>query len=286
MKPKIIDLEQGSEAWLSLRKNKITATDTAKVMGFNPWCSPYALWEEKLGWRETQALNDNMREGNILEEKARNCINQKLDLDFKPIVLEHHNNSWQIASLDGMNSNNEILEIKCGKASYEMAKEEKIPYYYFCQLQKQMWVAERDDVTYMCYRSDDDWIHWQVDRDEKFIKLMNEREKIFYDCLMNLNPPEMTDRDYTIREDIEWKMAVESYKLAKQEKEAKEKEEKKYKDVIIQLADGKSTKGYGVSIAKIVRKGNIDYSAIEELKSIDLEKYRKEPTTYMSVRDA
>ncbi len=286
MKPKILELEQGSSAWISLRKNKITATDTAKVLGHNPWCSAYALWEEKLGFREVQVLNDKMLEGNILEEKARNRFNLEHSSDYIPLVLEHEINSFQIASLDGMNSKGEILEIKCGKASHEMAKEKKIPHYYFCQLQKQMWVAERGYATYMSYRSDDDLIHWIVDRDDKFIKEMNEKESEFYfEYLMKLQSPPLTDKDYVKREDMEWYMAADFYIKAKKEREAKEKEEEQCKEVLLKLSEGKSTKGCGIMVSKIVRKGNVDYNSIPELQSIDLEKYRKSPTTYMSIRD-
>lgn len=285
MKPKIIDVEQGSPEWLSLRKNKVTATDTAKIMGTNPWCSSYGLWEEKLGFRETQVLNDKMKEGSFLERKARIFFNEECFTDFRPIVLESAENPWQIASLDGMNSDNEILEIKCGEASHEMAKRKEVPPYYFAQLQKQMWVAEVDYAIYMSYRSDNDWLRLIIERDDKFIKDMNEKEKIFYDCLMNLTPPELTDKDYVIREDIAWNIAVDCYKKAKEEREFKEKMENEFKNDLIRLSEGKSTKGFGITVSKVIRKGNIDYNSIAELKSIDLEKYRKEPTTYMSIRN-
>ena len=285
MKPKIINIEQGTPSWLSLRKNKVTATDTGKILGINPWCSSYALWEEKLGLRETQALNDKMKEGSLLEEKARDCINEILESDFKPVVLESGENSFQIASLDGMDSSGRILEIKCGVSSHEMAKRREIPSYYFSQLQKQMWVAEASSVIYMSYRSDGDRVHWIVNRDDKFIKEMNQKEKIFYDCLMNLTPPELTNKDYVIREDFQWSMHVEEYKNAKEQFNMWKAKEEHLRQSLISLADGKSTKGLGVTVSKVIRKGVVDYNAISELKSIDLEKYRKEPTTYMSVRN-
>ena len=285
MKPKIIDIEQGTPAWLSLRKNKVTATDTAKIMGINPWCTAYQCWEEKLGFRESQVLNDKMREGSILEEKARECLNKHMCSDFKPTVLESSQNSWQIASLDGMDSSGRILEIKCGEYSHKMANRMEIPTYYYCQVQKQMWCSENDWAYYMSYRSEYDWTYFTVSRDDKFIKEMNEKEKIFYDCLMNLTPPELTDKDYVIREDIQWKNSCEPYKKLNEEIKNLEKEREFYKNSLISLANCKSTKGCGITVSKVIRKGTIDYNAISELKSIDLEKYRKEPTTYMSVRN-
>ena len=285
MKPKIINCIQGSPEWLSLRKNKITATDSAKIMDLNPWCTAYQCWEEKLGFKESQVLNDKMKEGSLLEEKAREAFNKKINSDFKPVVLESNQNSWQIASLDGMDSSGRILEIKCGEYSHKMAKNKEIPDYYFAQLQKQMWVANTDYALYMSYRSDDDYVYWSVNRNDEFIEKMNEQEKIFYDCLMNLTPPELTEKDYVIREDLQWKNSCEAYKKLNEEIKNLEKEREFYKNSLISLANGKSTKGLGVTVSKVIRKGNIDYNSIDALKSIDLEKFRKEPTIYMSIRN-
>jgi len=286
MKPKIIDIEQGTPDWLSLRRNKVTATDTAKIMGLNPWCTAYQCWEEKLGFKESQTLNEKMKEGSLLEEEARNSFNDHMDTDYKPIVLEHGKNAFQIASLDGMNSNNRILEIKCGVSSHEMAKRKEIAPYYQCQLQKQMYVADTDRIYFISFRSNDDWFYWEVYRDDKFIKEMNEKENIFYfENLMNLIPPEMTNKDYVIREDFQWSMHVEEYKNAKEQFNMWKAKEEHLRASLISLANGKSTKGLGVTVSKVIRKGVVDYNSIPEIKSIDLEKYRKEPTTYMSIRN-
>jgi hypothetical protein len=54
-----------------------------------------------------------------------------------------------------------------------------------------------------------------------------------------------------------------------------EAREKQFRDQLIKLCDGKSSKGGGVKIMKITTKGSVDYSAIPELEGVDLEKYRK-----------
>ena len=285
MKANVINLVQGSQEWLSYRRNKITATDTAKVLGYNPWCTPFQCWEEKLGFRDGYYINDSMKEGSELEIKAREFLNKQSNSDFKPVVLEHEINSFQIASLDLMDSKGNIGEIKCGKSSHNMAMEKKLPYIYFCQLQKQMWVADANECLYMSYRSDDDWISWTVERNEKFIKHMNEVEVEFYDCLINLKPPELMEKDYVIKNDFEWASFALAYKSAKQNLDKEEKKLKDAKDKLIELSQGKSSKGHGIIVSKVLRKGNIDYGSIEELKTVDLEKYRKEPISYMNIRN-
>ena len=61
----IIPLEQGSAKWLEYRKSKVMATDSPILLGSNPWRTPIELWEEKLGLREPQPLNDAMRRGQL-----------------------------------------------------------------------------------------------------------------------------------------------------------------------------------------------------------------------------
>ena len=44
---------------------------------------------------------------------------------------------------------------------------------------------------------------------------------------------------------------------------------------LIFLAGESNVKGGGITMCQIQRKGNVDYSLIEELKGIDLDQYRK-----------
>lgn len=185
----VSEVEQGSPAWLELRQTKITATDTATIMGLNPFKTRQELWLEKLGLKNPQPLNEKMREGQILEEKARIYINEHLETDFKPVVLLSIIHPFMMASLDGMDSSGKILEIKCGVKSYKQILEGYIPEYYMAQMQKQMYVADAGYCRYLCYRSDIQWKELYIDRDEDFIKCMIEQEYIFNDCIFNFVDP-------------------------------------------------------------------------------------------------
>lgn len=182
-------VEQGSSAWLELRQTKITATDTATIMGLNPFKTRQELWLQKLGLKDPEPLNDKMLEGQILEEKARIYINEYLETDFKPVVLLSNSHAFMMASLDGMDSKGKILEIKCGAKSYKQILEGYIPEYYIAQMQKQMYVADASYCRYLCYRSNTQWKELYIDRDEDFIKCMIQQECIFNDCVVNFVDP-------------------------------------------------------------------------------------------------
>lgn len=281
MNYKIIDLVQGSEPWLQYRLTKISATDTGVILGLNPWKTPLQLYEEKLGLRELQPVNDKMREGTLLEEEARKFINEKcLENNFKPIVLESLQYPFMMASLDGYDEKrNHILEIKCGKGSHELALKNEVPPYYFSQCQKQIFVSGLNKVTYFSYRSDNDHYEITIKRDDAYIENMIKAEKEFFDRLMNFNPPSATDRDFIKRNDDLWNFHTKEYQLSKQEKEKYQQLEDVHRNILISLCDGQSSQGNGIRVSKTMTKGRVKYDAIPELKEIDLEKYRGKPVT-------
>jgi hypothetical protein len=73
----------------------------------------------------------------------------------------------------------------------------------------------------------------------------------------------------------EWRSAVSAWKIIKDRMKEDEELEKICREGLIYLSNGKSSKGCGISLTKVFKKGNIDYSKIPELKGVDLEKYRK-----------
>lgn len=277
MKPIILECEQGSQKWLSLRKTKITATDSSVIMNVNPWKTPYRLWEEKLDLCESQPVNQKMIEGTILEEQARDFWNKKVSSDYKPAVLGSTQHDFMMASLDGINSNGDILEIKCGQKSHEMAKNHEIAPYYFAQIQKQLYVSNVQLSSFLSYRSPEDFIHFTIERDDEFIEKMVEAEKEFYRCMMELTPPKLSKKDYLIREDQEWEILAEALKKTKKEINRLEEEEENLRDELIRISRGESSQGAGITLTKCIGKGKINYSKIEELKNVDLEKYRGKP---------
>jgi putative phage-type endonuclease len=287
MSYQILELEQGTTPWLDYRKNHISATDVASILGIAYKKTAYQLWEEKLGLREPEPENDKMREGKHMEEIAREFLNKKYSWDLKPVVIQNKEYPFLMASLDGMCFHT-IVEIKCGKSSHEMAKNKEIPPYYYSQLQHQMMVANVTAIDYVSFRSEEDWILLTVNRDDAFIEKMIEAEKQFYDCLMNFTPPKMTDKDYVKRDDRPWDIVAENlrYKLKQLEPYEKIKEEiEVLKQELIKMSNGQSSIGGGLKLTKIVRKGSVDYNAIDMLKSIDLEIYRKKSTEYYRISE-
>lgn len=174
---------QGSQEWLQLRKTKITATDAPVIMGESPWKKAITLYHEKINEDFVCDQNENMKRGTELEPYARLSFILDTGIDVSPRVIVK---DWAMASLDGISTcGKHVLEIKClGKKGHELAAEGKIHPYYKGQLQHQMWLC---DVSSMFYYSFDgiNGILIDVKRDDFYIDLMIQQEKLFYECLIN-----------------------------------------------------------------------------------------------------
>lgn len=272
---KMLTLEQGSPEWLEFRKSKIMASDSPVIMEASPYNTPYKLWCQKQGICEPD-FNDAMAFGKNMEPVIRRKVSDKLNTEFTPCVVQSTLVDWAGASLDGFSENGDTaIEIKCANAEdHEMALKERVPHKYYAQVQKQMFVLGIDIVFYVSYHKEDIKI-FEVDRDQDYIDLLLNKEKIFYDCVQNFTAPDLTDKDYVKRVDIEFKEAVERWKESKDLLKQYEQNEKKNRDFLINLCQNKSSEGYGIKVSKSIRRGNVDYSSIPQLAEIDLEPYRK-----------
>lgn len=277
---------QQSKDWHDLRKTKVGASDAPVIMQVSPWKTPYKLWEEKLGISEAYQ-NEAMKRGLGMEEHARQAFEVKTGLIMFPQVVFHPKHEWMMASLDGMNiEQTAIVEIKCaGKADHNEAKAGKVPEKYYPQLQHQLEVTGLDMAFYYSFDGQSG-IVIEVGRNTKYISSMVQEEFDFYKCMVNFLPPKMLEKDFEIREDEIWSQYACQYKEAQKALIEAEKKEKELKDHLISMANGRNTKGSGISCTKIIRKGNIDYSQIEYLQGVDLDKYRKGPTEYWKLGKA
>jgi len=266
-------LEQRSQEWLEFRKNKLGASDAPTILGENPWKSPYKLWREKLGLDENSFVNTAMQRGIDLEEEARNFLSRMLGVEFEPLCLQSDEYPWMIASLDCISKDRKIIaEIKIPSSP----KEIKIPSFYKGQLQHQMKVGGYEENLYFNYCPDNIFTLVEY-RDDHYIKNMVEKEAEFWELMQGLIPPFSRENDYVeIQDDAFCKAALQWQNLNRQLKELETKE-KEMRNTLISFARGSNVKGAGIMLSKIVRKGNVDYNSIPELKEIDLESYRKAP---------
>jgi len=71
-------------------------------------------------------------------------------------------------------------------------------------------------------------------------------------------------------------LAAKLYEVQKEQSNLEE-EARLLKKELIALSQEKNTCGYEYYLQQEIRKGSVDYSAIPELKTVNLEQYRKSP---------
>lgn len=269
---------------LEYRRNKIGASDSGSIMGVNPWMSPLMLWEQKVGIREPSIANAAMQRGNDLEDAARDHFIQLTGIKVRPLRIEHDDIPYMFATYDGISDCGEcIVEIKCpGEKTFNMALSGEIPEYYISQIQHQIEVVKPKQAFYFCFNGTSGVVI-EVKQNKTYIEELLKKEAEFYRCMMDFSPPEPTFKDYKIREDLEWEECASKYMQAKNSKKRLEEEEEYYRKKLIELAGGSNSMGFGVTLSKGLRKGNICYSKIPQLNSMDLEKYRGQPVEYWRV---
>lgn len=267
-------IEQGSAEWHALRKKHITATDASIIMKSNHWKTPVQLYNEKISNEPPTPPNDAMKRGTDLEPIARELFEIQTGIEMKPSVVVKE---WAMASLDGMSYNEDlILEIKCpGPKDHAIALKGKVPDHYYPQLQHQMYVTDLKEVFYYSFDGIDG-VTVVVKRDDDYIEKMLEKEKAFYECLVTLTPPEMSDDDYVnFNEDEVWASYVSMHKNFSDQIKYLEKKKDDVKAQMIELSNGFNSKGNGATLTYVTTKGRVSYDKVPQLQGIDLEQYRE-----------
>jgi len=278
---KIIPYDQGTKEWLDWRKKVITATDCPAIMAVHPWTTAYKRWQEKLGIIEPQQTNEAMKRGMRLEPIARAHFIEHYGINMTPVVVESSEYSFLGASLDGIDDNGiDILEIKCGgEKLHALASQGIVPEYYLYQIQHQLFVTGARKCFYYSFDGENG-ICIEVFPDPEFSIKFLPKAREFLKCIAMQEPPPLQKGDYLSMEDNQqWGEYARQYrdidstiKLLEEKKEAMRKE-------IINLCGNQNCLGNGIKVLKMLVKGRVVYDEIPQLKEVDLEKYRKSPTT-------
>lgn len=274
---RILNLKQGSAAWVEFRRSSLGATSASTIMNCNPWKTTVDLYDEMvLG--QVCVLNDAMKRGMELEEEARKWSEVRLQMSLFPVTASHEFLPYMHASFDGLSIDEEVLiEIKCpGEKTHHMACQGNIPEYYKWQMQHQMEVANLNHMFYVSYRSHDDVVMIQYDRDDVMIEEMLFKQKKFYfDHIVPKIPPfnPKAIKDVELSES-----KLINLKNLKQVRD-KIKHLKDLEAYLVQQVVEHMDKSFEIDEFKVTRyfvRGTVDYSLIKEIKHIDLEKYRKD----------
>lgn len=140
-------------AWLEARRQGVTASEIAVIMGLSPWDSPYALYHRKLGILPPVEDNAAMERGRVLEPYIAQKFdgmhpNELVALGDGRELYAHAERKWQMATPDRLvfpwtgpfAEPAALLECKSTSSMDDWGEPgtDEIPVHYRCQVLWQM----------------------------------------------------------------------------------------------------------------------------------------------------
>jgi putative phage-type endonuclease len=288
-------MEQNTADWLEWRRKGLGASDACIVMGVSPYKTRRQLWENKLKLRPDDEGSFITELGHEFEPKARARFALETGIDLKAdVCMVHAEFPYLRASLDGHCETERVFaEIKMvGKKKMEWLKTHRTPLpEHFPQIQQQFLVTKYERGFYIAYCLGDekneivDYAAFPVQPDREYIPKLFSELTAFWKLVETQTPPELE-----LRDEYEFK-APEVIKLAndyKIMKEAAASHQAKLEELESQLkaiASQHSRVRFGdVVVVTGTRKGAVEYDKIPELKSVNLEQFRKPPIKTQSIQ--
>lgn len=295
---KIIDIQQGSEAWLEWRNKGVTATDGVILLDASPYKTVWRLWAEKVGFCKPVDLSMNplVRRGNELEDVARVALEAHFNDVLLPVCIESSFNPLIRASLDGLTSNNEPVEIKCPSQKVWLevcAKGTDSDAYklYYHQVQHQL-LAAGSKNGYLAFYFEGDLRVFPVSADKKLLLRLITEVKNFWPKILNREePPKDVERDLYIPRDDEasqWLHASEAYRslelvaneLKKKLKSIEEQKQPLIDELKSLMGEYLQADFGGLLVTRYKAVGRVNYKQLlaERVNdpNLDLDKYRED----------
>jgi len=175
------------------------------------------------------------------------------------------------ASLDGLTFDGElILEIKCPVNStlWKAVADGQIPAHYDWQIEHQLMVSKAAHQLmvskaamahlYVFDGEQQQGLLLEVAPDPARWKRIQQAWDGFMHCLETDTPPELTERDKVIRKDEDWRLASEAYVSLKRDADALVARLESAKDRLLELSTHPSETGFGVSVTRYWKQGNVE----------------------------
>ena len=204
----LADSERDRPGWLKARDSGLGASEVATIFGVNPWESPFTLYQKKRGEIEAEPDNERMEMGRRLEPIVADLFTDRTKRKtwkhpLGGMLLRSRAFPWLLATPDYEQrgkrlSTDGLLECKTTGERFVEDWSEDVPVYYQTQVQQQMLVTGRKYASVACLIGGQQFKFKHVSRNERFLKNLAERTRIFWDMIQNGTPPPVDASESTI----------------------------------------------------------------------------------------
>ena len=290
-------MEQRSKEWFEARKGRITGSIAGAILGLNPYMKPSDVMRNMV--REWHGAEREFK-GNIAtdygtanEQTAISSLEMfHLDQPVEETGFHvHPEHDWLGASPDGFIGEDGIAEIKCpfgqrGKELPEFKSLTDQPH-YFAQVQIEMACTGRTWAKFYQWAPNGDAVEEHAFSQSWFDDALP-KLKAFYDSYLierempnaqRYLEPKHKEQDDTFLVDL-----VNRYSDLSDQIKAMEIMKKDLLAEIVERCGERQSEINGHKLTKVERKGSVDYAKVPELKGVDLEQYRKKPSSHWSLK--
>jgi len=179
---------------LEARKKGIGGSDAGAVLGISPWKTPLQVYMDKVGAADPIQDNDSMFWGRTLEPVIRqryaDVTNRKVVVP--DTLITHPKFEFMIGNLDGITSDNRVLEIKTARSAEGWGEpgSNEIPDSYMIQVQHYMLITAIPVADVAVLIGGSDFRIYEVPAEPELMELMIEKETGFWSRVINRDPPE------------------------------------------------------------------------------------------------
>lgn len=134
--------------WLAWRREGVSASDVAGIVGVSPWDSPWSVWANKVGLAPEKEASEAMEFGKRAEPLLAEWFHDRTGLHVigEQTWCTHPTETWMRATVDGFVAESPDAALDEVVACYEAkttseAPWDEVPVHYQCQAQWQMAVT-------------------------------------------------------------------------------------------------------------------------------------------------
>ncbi|MDX1296698.1 MAG: YqaJ viral recombinase family protein [Pseudomonas sp.] len=280
---KVVDIAQRSPEWHQWRREGVSATSCAIIMGENPDKTPLELWRELVGIDTPPDLGciPQVRRGVKFEPLALQAFEDKYGQVGLPFCAESTEHPFIRASFDGVIADGSPVEIKNLSDDNHLdvlTNRDKSKAYllYRWQLTHQLIVSGAQRGYLWCWSPKHEPICLVVERDDLLVKRIIKAEAAFWNLVTTATPPEADpERDFiphsmldldrwriiaAARRDTEQKIAEAKKLLVKIQADAKEMDDR----LLELMGDFKRADAFGIRISRYDVEGRVNWKGVAE----------------------
>ena len=182
--------------WLELRRDILGSSDAAAVVGLNPYRTPMAVWNDKMGLTPIDDTDPSEAThwGHVLEPIVAREWSRQTGYRIRRVhaILVHDTVSWMGCDLDFVCTTLDgprIVEVKTTAEHNAGRFNEGIPDDHYIQIQHQLLVTQLPWAYYVLLLGGQRLMATRVDADAEIQAALFQREQAFWDRLQRHDPP-------------------------------------------------------------------------------------------------